>query len=228
MTQNPVIKLAIVDDETLIVTLLSSFFQKKEEYDVIFKAESAEECLAYFSNAENPVPDVLLLDIKMKGKSGIDILPDIKALYPQLNVVVMSSHYKKSFTGFMIKTGVAAFLPKGISPFKLDEIIQEIYAKGFYFLPEQLEIVRKQISSKSPRPVVESKEKLSERELEVLKLICRQKTAQEIGEQLFITKRTVEGHKSHIFTKTGTKNIAGLVIYALQNNLIDLDNFGLD
>ncbi|MGB5981309.1 MAG: response regulator transcription factor [Nonlabens sp.] len=224
----PTITLSIVDDETLMVSLLSSFFDKQEEFNVIFKAESGEQLIQYLANAENAVPDILLLDINMKGMSGIDTIPQIKRLYPDLNVIVMSSHYKKNFTGFMLKTGVAAFLPKGISPFKLQEIILEVHEKGFYFMEEQLGVVRKQLSSRSPGPVLDKSQVLSDREIEVLELICQQKKAREIADQLSITHRTVEGHKKHLFAKTETKNIAGLVIFAIQNGLVDLDSMTLE
>jgi DNA-binding NarL/FixJ family response regulator len=218
------ITLAIVDDETLIVSLLSSFFDNQENYEVIFKAESGEKLIEYFSNAENIVPDIVLLDIKMRGISGIETLQRIKEFYPDINVIVMSSHYKKNFTGFMMKTGAAAFLPKGISPFKLQEVIQEVHDKGFYFMPEQLGVVRSQISARSPRPVLDKSMALSSREIEVLKLLCMQKTAKEIGEELFVTQRTVEGHKSHLFLKTESKNVAGLVIFAIQNGIVEMDD----
>ena len=82
-------------------------------------------------------------------------------------------------------------------------------------------MLREQISHKSPKPTLIEKNKLTEREVEVLKLICFQKTAKEIGEKLFITPRTVEGHKNNLFIKTEARNIAGLVIYAIQNNYIE-------
>ena len=156
--------------------------------------------------------------------TGIELTKIIRKEYPSIKIIVISSHYKSNFTGFMIKTGVSAFLPKGIAPYHLTEIIKEVYTKGVFFLEEQLEIIRTQLSSKSPKPILNPKNLLTEREMEVLNLICRQKTAQEIGKELFVTKRTVEGHKNNLFSKTGTKNMAGLVIYAVQNELINVND----
>jgi DNA-binding CsgD family transcriptional regulator len=87
-------------------------------------------------------------------------------------------------------------------------------------------MISEQISGKSPRPDM-NENSLSEREVEILKLICQQKTAKEIGDQLFITQRTVEGHKNNLFVKTGAKNIAGLVIYALQHRIIQIEELPL-
>ena len=130
--------------------------------------------------------------------------------------------------GFMLKTGAAAFIPKGISPQELLKIVREVKQKGFYFQPDQLNIIREQVSAKSPEPNIHKKDVLSEREMEILKLICLQKTAKEIGEQLFIAQRTVEGHKNNLYLKTETKNIAGLAIYAIQNNLLKAEEIFLN
>ena len=215
------INLAIVDDDKLITKLLSDFLSKQENLQILFTALSGPE---FLSKAEQSdiLPDVLLLDLNMKEMTGIELTKIIRKEYPSIKIIVVSSHYKSNFTGFMIKTGVSAFLPKGISPYDLKEIIHEVYTKGVYFLDEQLGVIRDQLSSKSPKPILDPKNLLTERELDVLKLICRQKTAQEIGKELFVAKRTVEGHKNNLFAKTGTKNMAGLVIYAIQNELINI------
>lgn len=213
------ISIALVDDEALIVSLLSDFFQKEPEVSICFTADSGEGCMAALSEP-NISPDIILLDLKLKNKSGIEVLTFLKSEHPHIRTIVMSSYYKKSFMGFMLKTGAAAFIPKGISSFHLLEIIKEVHRKGVFLMPDQLEVIRDQVSSRSPRPILDRKSLLSKREIEVLRLLCYQKTAKEIGEQLFITQRTVEGHKNNLFLKTATKNLAGLVIYAIQNNLV--------
>lgn len=219
------ISLAIVDDEVLIVSLLSDFFKEQSGIELCFTATSGEECLEAIER--ELIPDILILDLKMKGKSGVDILEAIKVSYPSIKTIVMSSHYKKSFTGFMLKTGVSAFIPKGVSPTEFLAIVKEVHEKGFFFEPEQLEVLREQVSSRVPKPTLSEKNFLSDREIEILKLICNQKTAKEIGDELFITQRTVEGHKNNLFIKTETKNVAGLVIYAIQNNLVNTDEICL-
>lgn len=215
------INLAIVDDDRLITKLLSDFLSQQENLEILFTALGGQEFLSKIE-ATKLLPDVLLLDLNMKQMTGIELTKIIRKEYPSIKIIVISSHYKSNFTGFMIKTGVSAFLPKGISPYDLKDIIQEVYTKGVYFLDEQIDILRNQLSSKTPKPILNPKNLLTERELEVLKLICRQKTAQEIGKELFVAKRTVEGHKNNLFAKTGTKNMAGLVIYAIQNELVNI------
>lgn len=214
------ISIAIVDDEELIVSLLSNFFKQESGINVSCTHTNGDDFLNELSKNEHDL-DVLILDLKMEGKSGIDILEILKEKHPSIKTIIMSSHYNKSFMGFMLKAGVSAFIPKGVSPQNLLKIIKEVYRKGYYFENDQLETIREQVSNKSPQPNLNNNI-LSEREIEVLKHICNQKTAKEIGELLFIAKRTVEGHKNNLFLKTETKNIAGLVIYALQNNIVKI------
>lgn len=103
-----------------------------------------------------------------------------------------------------------------VSPEYLEDIICQAYHHGIFFTEEQVACIRTQISSRSARPVLDEDTELSRREIEVLRLICLQETAKEIGEILFISAKTVERHKNSLFLKTGVKNVVGLVIYALQ------------
>lgn len=216
------IKITITDDDALIVSLLQTYLQSLEGIEVLFTAGSGDELLQKL--ADTPIlPDVALLDLKMAGMDGIEATGKLKTRWPDIKVIVVSSHYQKSFMGFMLKTGVAAFLPKGISPVELVNIIRTVHRQGYYFKDDQLSALRSQIPTNTPRPALTDEEALSEREIDVLKLICQQKTAKEIGELLFITQRTAEGHKNNLFAKTGAKNIAGLVIYAIQHGIIHVD-----
>jgi DNA-binding NarL/FixJ family response regulator len=215
-----IITITLVDDDALIVSLLKDFLGNQDNIEVCYTANSGEMLLEKLAT-ETALPDVMVLDLNMKGINGVEVTEYLKENYPSIRVILMTSHYKRSFMGFMLKTGVAAFIPKGISPVQLVEIIKEIYENGFYFMEDQLGVLREQISHKAPKPTLVEKNVLTEREIEVLKLICFQKTAKEIGEKLFITPRTVEGHKSNLFIKTGARNVAGLVIYAIQNDYIE-------
>ncbi|NOQ72195.1 MAG: response regulator [Crocinitomix sp.] len=217
------ISIGIVDDDALIVNLLKNFLDGQEDMDVRLTASNGKDCLQKLKELD-AVPEILLMDLKMDEMNGIETTQVLKKEYPNIKTIIISSHYKVSFMGFMLKTGVSAFAPKGISTKDLLLMIKEVKQRGYYFNPEQLEIIRDQLSSKFPKPVLEIENILSEREIDVLKLLCQQKTAKEIGEKLFITKRTVEGHKNNLFVKTGAKNVAGLVIYAVQNGIINADS----
>lgn len=222
------INLAILDDDYLIVTLLKSFFSQNDLIDVIFDTTDGYQLYKYLEKEESIKPDILLLDLKMKTIDGLEVLKQIKIKNTEIKVIVISSHYQDNSIGFMVKEGVAAFLPKGISPFELIEIIKDVDETGFYFNKNQIEILREQISMKAPKPEIESDEHLSDREKEIIELFCKQKTAKEIGDILFITQRTVEGHKNNIFAKIKVKNVAGLIIYALQKGIVSLEDLSLE
>ncbi|WMN11375.1 response regulator transcription factor [Marivirga salinae] len=220
------IKLAIVEDDILLLELISNYLKEQNTIEVMGTYGSGTNFLSTLKELE-VLPEIVLLDLKMEGKNGVETADELKKNYPEINVIILSSHYKPAYTGFMLKLGVSAFIPKGVSKESLVEIITEVHEKGFYFLSEQVEFIRNQVTSNSPAPILNSESALSSRELEVLKLICQQKTAQEISELLFISKRTVEGHRNNLLLKTEAKNTAGLVIYAAQHHLISVDEFPL-
>lgn len=222
MSQHP-IHLAIVDDEQLIVRLLEDFFTREEATEVVFTAFEGQQLLDFLTEQPNSI-DVLLLDLRLQEENGADIAEQLRQSHPDLQVIIISSYYKASFIGYLLKTGVSAFLPKGILPRELLHIIQTVHEKGYYFLPEQVEVMRGQIAPKAPQPKFATNIQLTSREQEILNLICQQKTAQEIAEQLYITKRTVEGHKNNLLSKLGIKNTAGLIVYAIKEGLIDLNS----
>lgn len=219
-------KLAIVDDDKLVVELLKNFFQDTKTIDVVTTAHNGVELIEALQHNDT-IPDMVLLDLRMDKMNGMETMTILGKEFPAIKIVILSSHYKRSFMGFMLKSGANAFLPKGIGPNTLLEILHEVNLKGHYFLPEQVGVIKEQLSSNTPKLTLASQDVLSERELEVLKLICLQLTAKEIGERLFITQRTVEGHKNRILLKTGVKNTAGLVLYSVQHHLIHPEDYFL-
>ncbi|KGO82640.1 phosphoglyceromutase [Flavobacterium beibuense F44-8] len=217
---------AIVDDDTLVTKLLESYLNNQENIVVNFTAENGNELLLKLKESLR-LPDVVLLDLKMKEMDGTEITRILKSEYPSIKIMVMSSHYQKTFLDFMIKSGVAAFIPKGISPTLLIKAIETVHKNGVYFLDDQITNIKEEIHDKEELIILEDDKLLTEREKEILRLISMQKTAKEIGEILTITPRTVEGHKNNIFIKTGTKNIAGLVIYAIQHHIVTTEELPL-
>ena len=218
----PKISVAIVDDDQLVVELLSSFLSNRADMEVVGTFSDGADFVEALRSG-TPVPDLVLLDLRMQRMNGVDTTAILRKEFNRIKIVVLSSFYKRSFMGFMLKSGVNAFVSKDLTTEQLTNIINEVHAKGHYFNPDQLEVIKEQLSSRVPQPMLDAENLLSQRELEVLQLICQQLTAKEIGEKLFIAQRTVEGHKNSILLKTGTKNTAGLVLYAVQHRLIDAD-----
>jgi DNA-binding NarL/FixJ family response regulator len=220
------IKLAIVDDEELVVKLLEQFLSAIDHYRVVMTAFDGSEFIEKLkTNAE--LPDIALIDLRMKTMNGVETVTELRKTNSEIKVITISSHYKTSFMGYMMKVGVNAFIPKGVAPQYVVEVIEAVQVNGYYFTEEQVDIMRNQISSSAPEPNLDDN-LLTTREKEVLELICHQCTAVEIAEKLDIGKRTVESHRKNLLLKTGVKNLAGLVIYAIQNKIVDLKDFNIN
>ena len=224
--ENKKINLAIVDDDQLVVELLTNFLQEQYNLNVLMTATSGNRFIEKLEYRKE-LPDIVLLDLRMDDGDGIETINQFIKEYPKLKIIVLCSYYKASSTLYMLKLGVHAFLPKEIDQEELIEIIDEVHNKELYFTVGQIEVLRNQISHKTPKQYTNSKDALSSRELEVLQLICQQYTTKEIAEKLFVTTKTIEAHKSNLLLKTGVKNTAGLIIYAVQNQLVNAEDIVL-
>lgn len=221
---NPPIRLIVVDDDKLIAQLLYDFFDKQSAIKALAALHGGNQLIEYLQTTEE-LPDIVVLDLRMSDGDGLETAAVLKRDFSSIKVIALSSHYQLSYTGHLFKLGFSAFLPKSTDTDELLAHVYTVYKKGFYLSEEQVLALREQVSSKSPTLVLDIKDTLSEREKEVLRLLCQQYTAKEIAEKMFISARTVETHKSNLLLKTGVKNTAGLVIYAVRNNLIGSDDF---
>ncbi len=220
------IKICLVDDDSLVVELMGEFLDNKPELSVISSFYSGNSVIRGLSTADI-LPDVMLLDLKMKDGDGMEVIDVVTKKYTDIKIIVLSSYYRDSFLGQMLKKGIHAFVPKETDKDELVNIILEVSKKGHYFTTGQMQTIREQVSSKTPKVQLNSIDALSDREIDVLKLICNQNTAKEIGEKLFISPKTVEAHKSNLMVKTGVKNTAGLIIYAVKHKIINADEIFL-
>jgi DNA-binding NarL/FixJ family response regulator len=214
------IKIAIVDDDTMTANLLRELFDRSDVIDTLYTAHSGNELLDRLEN-DSMQPDIVLLDLRMKDGDGFEVLEKLSKKDKIVKVIVMSNYYNLSLVEPMLNLGCDAFLPKEVEIKELLEVIEKVHSYGHYFLEEQIANLQKLVVKKKQKLHPESKDDLSNREIEVLKLLAQQLTTKEIGEKLFVTKKTIEVLKSNLLLKIGTKNTAGLIIYAIQNKLID-------
>ncbi len=215
-------KIAIADDELLFRKGLGLLISEFEDMTLVFEAANGEELLNKLLIAE-VLPDVLLLDLNMPVMNGIEVAPIINKNYPALRFIVLSTHYSKAFVINMIELGAASFLVKNTSPAEMEHAIREVATKGFYYDQNVMEVIRDNMVKKArPQLRVPFGIDLSDREREILQMICEEMTAKEIAEQLYISTRTVEGHRNSLLSKLNCKNTAGLVVVALQNKLVDI------
>ena len=217
--------LAILEDDKLVANLLRDFLNTQEEFQVNFIGYSLEEFIQKLKT--EPIPEIILMDLKLKDGSGEELLTYCNENQIDTKKIIISSHYQPIYIGYMFKLGASAFLPKEIEKDELIPIIKTVANTGHYFNEEQLEVLRSQMQSAPPKVPLGNVKDLTSREIEVLKLLCNQLTAKEIGEKLFLSKKTVETHKSNLLQKTGAKNIAGLIIFAAKNKLIKIDDISI-
>ncbi|WP_294296549.1 response regulator transcription factor [uncultured Chryseobacterium sp.] len=222
--EHPTIKVGIVDDDLLLVQLLKNYINSTNGYEVVLTSTGGHH---FLNETDTRLPDILLLDLRMTHGDGLEVLSALAATPEAPRIIVLSSFYRRSFMGQMLKMGAHAFLPKETGLEELVKVMYAVYHNGHYFSEEQVEVMRSQLSNKLPEFSPASKDGLTERETEVLRLVCQQFSTKEIADTLYISPKTVETHKTNLMIKACVKNMAGLVIYAVQNQIVDADEIVL-
>jgi DNA-binding NarL/FixJ family response regulator len=220
---NDMIKIAIADDEILFRQGISFILDKEINFDIVLQAEHGEDLLTQLRETEN-LPEIILMDLKMPHLNGVEATKIIKKEFPKINIIAITSYYSKPFISNMIATGAVAYLAKNTPPKEVVETVNAVAIKGFCYNDNVMQVIQENMlnsDAKITRSYFDL-DYLTKRESEVLKLICDQKTTNEIAEQLFISPRTVEGHRNNLLLKTESKNVAGLVVFAFQHKIVEL------
>ncbi|RYG09839.1 MAG: response regulator transcription factor, partial [Chitinophagaceae bacterium] len=203
-----------------MIALVNSF----ENVEIIFEAENGKQLIANLA-ASMQEPNVILLDLSMPEMNGLEALKIIKETHPNIGVIILTIHEAEHHILATIQAGANGYLAKNAEPEEVEKAIREVYKNDFYFTMPMLEIMRKGLIKKPQTAHLDKGEDiLTPREKEVLQLICKQFSSAEIAEKLFLSNRTVEGHRNNLLNKTGSRNTAGLVLYALKHKLIELDH----
>lgn len=224
---NESIKIILADDEVLFRKGISFLLSREENLEIIFEASNGSELILFLREAQS-LPDIIIMDLKMPSLNGVEATKIILKEFPQIKIIALTSYESKSFVANMIAIGAVSYLVKNASPQELLKTIQEVALKGFYYSDYVLKIIQENLlEEKSTKSHMDSNF-LTNRELEVLKMICDQNTTVEIAEKLFISPRTVEGHRNNLLLKTESKNSAGLVVFAIQNELVILEKKEID
>jgi DNA-binding NarL/FixJ family response regulator len=220
-----VMKIALADDEALFRRGIALILEEMEDTEIVFEAENGQSMLDQLARA--PVqPDVLLLDLNMPVLNGVDAAKALREQYPELRFIVLTTYFSKSFVLSMLELGAAAYLPKNATPELMQTTVREVVEKGFFYNDEVLAIIRENMVKPTRQKLSKPfQPNLTAREKEVLQLICEEHTTPEIAEQLFISTRTVEGHRNNLLSKLQCRNTAGLVVVALQEGLVDIKRF---
>lgn len=223
-SKKTVIKVLIVDDHRLLRDGLAALVNQAPGIEIVGSVPSGEEAISIFPSLK---PDVILMDIMMGGMTGIEATRWIKEQDNTVKVILISSEIKKELVTAGIQCGIDGYLPKDVDQAILIEAIRTVMNGGRYFNEAITNLVFEDFYQKKKVTQTNGKvtmpNDLTKREQEVLALVASGKTNQEVADELFISIKTVDTHKSHILDKLGLKNTAELVRYAIKNNLISLD-----
>jgi DNA-binding NarL/FixJ family response regulator len=211
------LKVYIADDHTLfrkaMVNLLRSF-------DRIIDVKDAENGRELLTLMKYEIPDVVIVDLQMPVMDGAEASAQILQKYPDVKIIILTMHDSNKFILHMMDLGVHAFLLKNTEPDELEKAIYAVADKDFYHNELVATVLRKNVKDrKGQRPNFKTAE-LTDREKEILFLICQELTMKEIGQRLFLSENTVRNHRVNIMEKVGVNNIVGLVKYAYEAGIV--------
>ncbi|MFI5203522.1 MAG: response regulator [Flavobacteriales bacterium] len=211
------IKIAIADDQQLFAQGLEKLLKAHENFNVLFSVPNGKELI---SKVKDHMPDVILMDLQMPEMDGMDATLKLRSLYIDLKIIALTMHNEEDFIIDMIEKGANGFLSKDTDIEMLIDAIYTVMDNEYYFNEKVSKaLVKGLVRSKKVKPRFNAVQ-LTPREIEVIQLICKEKTNQEIAVELCISVRTVDGHREMILQKTGARNTAGIVMYAVRHNLL--------
>lgn len=220
------IHIALADHNQLFREGLVQIIQSQDNFNVVIETDNGETLLEKIGQQVS-LPDIVLLDLNMPRIDGIEAAQQIRKKHPSVKMIVLTKRHEENFIIHMLNLGVNAYLFKNTSSEEVKKAIQAVYERDFYFddhiSQTMLRGLRQKQTKKSKN--FEKSITLTPREIEVLKLICEENTTAEIAEKLYVSKRTIETHRKNLLEKLHVKNTVGLVIKAIQHQLVQLKSF---
>lgn len=209
------LKVLVADDHTLIREGLKKILKTAEDISVVLEAENAREVIEQIKKEDL---DVVILDISLPGKSGLELLKDLKKDHPKLPVLILSMHPEDRFATRALKAGASGYVTKESAVEELIKAVRKVVQGKKYVSPGLAEKLAFDLGADAEKPPHEN---LSDREYQILCLIASGKTVRQIAGELFLSKSTVTTYRTRILEKMNMKTDAELIRYALQNQLID-------
>ncbi|MBN8851149.1 MAG: DNA-binding response regulator [Sphingobacteriales bacterium 50-39] len=214
-----VIKVAIADDHKIFRKGVILSLRPYSAIKFVQEAENGQELLDGLAASE---PDVVLMDLRMPLKDGIETTKIIAKQYPSIHIIALTMYEDERFVSHMMEIGANGYLLKSADPSEIKRAIIEVATKGYYLNNFVNRILLKKSHTRTKViPSLNTEITLNDREREVVRYICMEYTAQEIAQKIDVSPRTVEAIKDRLMERFGAKNTAGLVFFAVKNNLID-------
>ena len=214
-----VVKVAIADDHQIFRKGVILSMRPYTNIKFVLEAENGEELIKGVAAAQ---PEVILMDLRMPVKDGIETTKYINKHFPEIKIIILTMYEDERFVGHLMDSGANGYLLKSTEPLEIKKAISDVMRTGFYlnnFVNKIL--IKKNYAKQKFNPNLNSEIVVSDREKEVLTLVCMEFTAQEIAQKMDISPRTVEAIKDRLMERFGVKNSVGLVFYAMKNSLID-------
>jgi len=186
--------------------------------EVIFEADNGEDLINSFGKN---LPDVVIMDLKMPIMDGMEATQIIRKKFPSVKVLVVTMYEEDKFIIHLMEIGANGYLLKNTEPDEIRKSIYAVYENGYYFNDlVNKALLKKLVIKNNFKPSFNQNVEFSEREQEVLKMICEEKTAAEIAKEIFLSPRSVEGIRQRLIEKVGVRNTAGLVMFAIKNGIV--------
>lgn len=215
------INIVVCDDHKLFRKGMSALLSDFEMIDEIDEAGNGVELLSLLDSGKVS-PDLILLDINMPEMDGLETTKQLREKFPHIKIIILSMEDDTQMVSFLVNEGISGYLLKNADPDELEHAIRMVRKNDFYFSSSLSGAVLSSLKGQNAAKQTIEKCELNARELEILKLTCSQLTAIEIATKLSLSARTVEGIKRKLLEKTRTKNIAGLVVFAMKNSLVNV------
>lgn len=213
------VNILIADDHDLFRCGLKEILLSFDFVNTILEASDGIDVIKFIENKNEQI-DILILDIQMPLLNGFETIKKVRLINTKVKVIILTMMIQENIMAQMLKEDINGFLLKNASKNELKETLISVIEKGHSFSEEMIQVMHQAYLNKKYIKQNKNYIKLSERENEILHLICQEKTANEIAEELNISPRTVEVHKQNLMEKTQTRNTVGLVLYAIRNGLI--------
>jgi DNA-binding NarL/FixJ family response regulator len=215
------INLAIADDHKIFRNGLKAMLEDCPDFKLLIEASNGKELIGQLATH---MPDVILMDIKMPEMDGMQTTAYIHEHFKQIKILTLSMHNEDKYIVDMMKAGASGYLLKNAEPEEIIDAISTVYEKGFYFNEHLSVTLIKQLVGPGSYTDGAGQQNvdLNDREIEVLRLVCQEYSNQEIADKIFLSVRTVEGYRARLFEKTGSKNLVGLVIFAIKRGIISV------